>query len=335
MTGTSATTVDPLGNATREQVATIICRMLKLDTTGYNSVRKFSDDLSISSWARPYVYTMRKYGYMNGSGNNMVNPRSNITRAEVVQLLSNITGTYVPKKDKTDSGDTFKSTFSSNFTASRAITLINSVVGNDVIMTENSKNITVENTTIKNRLFVMGKATISLKSSTIGEIYLASGKSTITGIDDNVSMVYVSEDASESTINTYPKQLVLAPGARVKIGSETYENESNIDKVYYGIEVKNDIAAEQNSVSGGPKISGVKFTQSVNNNIHVSNIKLSKGESDIAEVGVIAVNEVQGQDTVQPSISNYTKIVKYSGKDFSSTLEFDVGELTGYRTCLQ
>ena len=329
VTGTSSTTVDPLGKATREQVATIICRMLKLDTTGYNSVRKFSDDLYISSWARPYVYTMRKYGYMNGSGNNMVNPRANITRAEVVQLLNNVAGAYMPKTDITQQGSEFVADFSGNLMTARTLSLSNSTISNDLVLTQSATSLNLSNCKILGRLLVMSKSQISLGKSSIHQLYL-SEKCTVYGLTDNVEELYISEYASESSLDAIPKMLILEPGVRVEIKGVMYENETNNNKVYYGIEIKESIAEEQGFVTGGPRISSYTMTQEIDNTIKVSNIRVIAGDNAIKEIGVVYMKERENEEIILPTYKKNDGKIKYSGNNYSTYLEMSAGRVLGY-----
>ncbi len=87
--GTSDTTFEPTLNITREQLATMLCRMFKKlaisewslkNDSDYEYVleitEKFADDALISDYARASVYFMSRYKVVNGVGNNMFAPQS-------------------------------------------------------------------------------------------------------------------------------------------------------------------------------------------------------------------------------------------------------------------
>lgn len=330
--GTSSTTVNPEGYATREQIATIMCRLLSLDSTGWRNVRKFSDDSSISTWAKDSVYTMRKYSYMNGSGDNKVNPNSNITRAEFVQVMNNIAGSYIPKRDQSGQGTAFKSDFASNLMISRNIELVNSTVARDLILTPASNSISLTNTVVRGRVFAMGRSNIQLSNTTINQLYLKEGKSTVSGITDNISEVYVAQYASESSLDKIPTKLVLESGVRVRIDGTMYENTTNNNKVYYGIDIKADIAAEQGFVVGGPRISNVKMTQGIDNVISVSDARVIANGSTISEIGVVWLNQDSDDDIIIPNYQKRDGIRKYSNTKIDEAISFDVGSISGIRT---
>lgn len=74
-------------NITREETMTILGRVLAASQNTDLSV--FPDGGSVSSWASPYVQTLVALGVVGGS-NGMLNPRAEITRAEIAKLLVEI-----------------------------------------------------------------------------------------------------------------------------------------------------------------------------------------------------------------------------------------------------
>ena len=328
--GTSANTVSPEGFATREQVAVIICRMFNIDTS-YYGYTSFADDAQIGAWAKPSVAAVKRLGYMVGGGGNKFNPKSNITRAELITLINNIANTYMPKSDKTSQGNDFKGSFPTNIVTCRNITLNQSTVGRDLILTQSASSVSLNNTTIMGRLLVMGKANVSLSNSSISQIYLVDGKSTISGISEDINEVYISQYASESTLDNFPVKLVLESGVRVKVAGQMYENESIYTKTYYGDELKADLAAEQGYVVGGPKISGVKFTQTQDNALSVENIKITVGDTRVEEVGVIWLDQEDDEDVVIPTYQNKDGKTVYKSNKIIEPFGFGVGTVKGTR----
>lgn len=93
--GISDTAYDPESPITREQLATMLCRVykrsewpewsLKKDddyTINYSGVAKFNDDNEISDYAKPSVYFMVKYGVLNGIGNHLFAPKNTTSRQQ-------------------------------------------------------------------------------------------------------------------------------------------------------------------------------------------------------------------------------------------------------------
>lgn len=93
--GTSAATYEPLSNINREQLATMLCRVIKkyndpswniaadadyiLNTSG---VALFADDSEISDWAKPSVYFMAKNGIVKGISDTLFAPKNTTNQQE-------------------------------------------------------------------------------------------------------------------------------------------------------------------------------------------------------------------------------------------------------------
>ena len=88
-TGTSETKYEPLSNINREQLATMLCRVIKksVDPTwtietdadysmDISGVQKFKDDADISDWAKPSVYFMSKFGIIKGVSDTHFAPKN-------------------------------------------------------------------------------------------------------------------------------------------------------------------------------------------------------------------------------------------------------------------
>lgn len=327
--GIGNNSVNPRGYATREEVASILCRVFSIDTS-YSGSTGFRDDSSISSWAKPSIYALSKLGYMNGSG-GYVNPKSHITRAEMITLLSNIADTYISKKDIDGVGTTFVSNFPKNVVTARNIELKNAIVGRDLYITQSASTLTLVNSTVRGKVVAMSKATISLNKANIEQIYLLSEKSNITGVDSGVEEVYVSEFASESSLDAIPNKLILEAGVRVKVSNIMYENTSSSTKTYYGIDLKADIADEQGYVVGGPKVSGVKANLDYSNTLTLTGVKITNGNNNIREIGVIWLNATENEDPKNPTYKNNDGKVKYTGA-YTEPFTFNVGKVSGYNT---
>ena len=83
---------NPNANITRQEFFVAIASVLKLDNNAAAStdLSKFSDAGSVAKWALPYTKACVKAGIVSGS-NGMLNPTSNITRAEIVTIVSQVT----------------------------------------------------------------------------------------------------------------------------------------------------------------------------------------------------------------------------------------------------
>ena len=85
--GDSETTVSPNANITREQAFTMLGRVAGLSAQDFDVLAAFKDSTSVSSYAKPYLATLVKNGYVNGYEDKTLRPQRNITRAEAVKTM--------------------------------------------------------------------------------------------------------------------------------------------------------------------------------------------------------------------------------------------------------
>jgi len=81
----------------REQMALILYNYMKYKGITFPEVQSktFTDSSSISSWAADAVYTMTRYGIINGGSNNMFVPRGKAQRASVATIIMNFIKAWV------------------------------------------------------------------------------------------------------------------------------------------------------------------------------------------------------------------------------------------------
>jgi carboxyl-terminal processing protease len=88
--GKSASTFDPKGDITREEIATIVARVLTL--LGYEasddvSLTRYDDADMIATWAKDSVKLMEKEGIMTGVSETAFAPKKQTTRAQAAVIL--------------------------------------------------------------------------------------------------------------------------------------------------------------------------------------------------------------------------------------------------------
>ena len=90
--GTSLSTFSPYDNISREQLATMLYRVIKLaenDKTydfDVNNVRKFYDDSEISAYAKESVYFMAEYGIVKGVDGAHFAPLDTATKEQSILI---------------------------------------------------------------------------------------------------------------------------------------------------------------------------------------------------------------------------------------------------------
>ena len=88
--GRTQTTFAPNDNITREEVATILTKIMKNKDENIDRLNNFHDGNQTSDWAKPYVEGAIKAGYLIGDDQKNINPTKNMTRAEAVTVLSRL-----------------------------------------------------------------------------------------------------------------------------------------------------------------------------------------------------------------------------------------------------
>ena len=89
--GVSSTLFEPERYVTRQEAAKMLSNYMKLDDTNHDKIKKFSDYNQIAEWAKDALEGNVEKGYIQGTDGEILAPKDNMTRAEVVTLLSRVT----------------------------------------------------------------------------------------------------------------------------------------------------------------------------------------------------------------------------------------------------
>ena len=280
----------PNANATREEVACILARAFKIDTSAYNSsYTGFVDDYNVSNWARGSIKAMYKLGYIKGTGNGKFEPKRPITRAEVVAIIDKICDSYYTQvSGVTD--NTFTNNINGNAVVSRSgLTLSRSVISGNLYMTQSCNSIILDLTELKGDMVVLGNnARITVNDGCVlGDLYLY-GKTTIEGAE-SFETIHVDRFATNSSLDEIPKNIVLYPKSSIRVANTELTNDSSTDSISYTEkEIKNLISKDKNTVDGGPEFSKGDITISYDNIVTAKDVALqTSGEADLKEIGII------------------------------------------------
>ncbi len=93
MNGTSATTADPAGELTREQMFVMVGRALGVEPAE-TCDKSFADADQVDSWAVGYINALVNMGVINGVDDSHIAPVSDINRASVMAVMDRMIGTY-------------------------------------------------------------------------------------------------------------------------------------------------------------------------------------------------------------------------------------------------
>ena len=89
--GIGANKFEPEEYITREAAVKMLANYMKIEDKNHDKIKKFSDYNEISDWAKDAFEGNLENGYIQGTDEGKLAPKNNITRAEVVTLLSRVT----------------------------------------------------------------------------------------------------------------------------------------------------------------------------------------------------------------------------------------------------
>lgn len=131
--------LNPENNITREEVFAVLARAFKLSDGNFTALDDFSDNGTVSTWARGTTAALVENKYVNGSDGKL-NPKSYITRAEFAQIMFNMVKTYI------DEPQTLNGNYDGNVIIRISDVTIsrNAKISGSLIICEDCKNIVIE-----------------------------------------------------------------------------------------------------------------------------------------------------------------------------------------------
>ena len=89
--GIGANKFEPEEYITREAAVKMLANYMKIEDKNHDKIKRFPDYNEISDWAKDAFEGNFEKGYIKGTDEGKLAPKNNITRAEVVTLLSRVT----------------------------------------------------------------------------------------------------------------------------------------------------------------------------------------------------------------------------------------------------
>ena len=89
--GIGANKFEPEEYITREAAVKMLANYMKIEDKNHDKIKRFPDYNEISDWARDAFEGNFENGYIKGTDEGKLAPKNNITRAEVVTILSRVT----------------------------------------------------------------------------------------------------------------------------------------------------------------------------------------------------------------------------------------------------
>ncbi len=161
-------TVKPDAKVSRQEVAAMLAKILKLDSTAdINAAGKFNDAAGIPEWSRGAIGAVTASGYMLGYPDGTFQPEKQITRAEAVVALNKARAARVETTDNSvtyDKSGIFgpaggNETVKGNvYITAAGVTLRNVTITGDLLLGESigDGEVTLNNVTVQGQTIIKG-----------------------------------------------------------------------------------------------------------------------------------------------------------------------------------
>jgi hypothetical protein len=300
--------VRPTDNITREDATVMLGRALGIEES--TAALSFADADSVSSYAKGYVTAFAVKGYINGY-NGSFNPKSAISRAEVVTILNNaISGFFNEAKEYTG-------TYAGVVVVNKSgATLKDTVINGDLIIAEGIGNgdVTLDNVKVTGNTIVRGggENSIHIKGGSYTSLIIEKTDDgrvrVVTSSGAAVNAVYV-DDGNDDVILTGSFGNVTM-NADVNVVVDRGSNVATLTVAVSGVTVTNNGSVGTLNVNadgivvGGNKPSVVNVGSSVTKPPVDTNGNPLKGNS-VSTTGGTG-GGVVNQDQAAPSASLFT-----------------------------
>ncbi|MHB8986678.1 MAG: S-layer homology domain-containing protein, partial [Eubacteriales bacterium] len=217
--------LNPEADITRQDAFVVLARALKLTTSDYSSLNKFSDDVRVASYAKPYIAALVAGGYIAGSGGKL-NPEAYITRGEFAQVINNTIKGYIK------AAGTYTEAAAGNLMVNMpGVTLKDLTVSGDLTIGDGvgTGEVTLDNVKVTGRMIVRGGGKNSVRivnNSEIAGTVIVDNKNGEVRIYTDEGVTIQKLEAGEKVIleGNFKEVTVVGDGANVQV-------DGNVEKV--------------------------------------------------------------------------------------------------------
>lgn len=157
---------EPETSITREEVFTVLGRLLCVSGTDETVLEKFSDSDKISEFAKERIIGLVENGYIDGYPDGTMRPLDYITRAEIAQLFHNIFRTYISEPGTVTS----VAVEGSVMVRAKDVDLRNVVINGDLVIADGvgAGDFDLTGVTVNGRILARGgEGTVTFKNVTV------------------------------------------------------------------------------------------------------------------------------------------------------------------------
>ena len=147
----------PEDDIAREQAIVVLARTDCLTSAGNSALARFPDRNQVGAWAADAVSAMVERGYVSGYNDGRLNPKGQITRAEMAQIMCNIF------QSVHDSGE-ITGTYRDTVLVRGAVNIQDAMFESDLILANGlgEKALDLNNVAVKGRLVVWGGSAVNI-----------------------------------------------------------------------------------------------------------------------------------------------------------------------------
>lgn len=229
MQGVSSSQFNPSAPITRQEAAVALVNAYFITEEGSRTI-SFKDKSSIASWAQEQVELLASNGYIGGRPDGNFDPRANITRAEVLSILNNLTSNLITK------AGTYTTIKAGNVVVNTAgVTLKNITIDGDLYLTQgiNHGQITLDNVTVTGNIYVVANNADSINFN----------NSNVEGIVELLTLDETHLKSENSKLNvhiTNENQTVVLEGTFNEVIAAQGSNSSLVDATINKMTLLND-----------------------------------------------------------------------------------------------
>jgi hypothetical protein len=265
-------------NITRGEVARIIGVIFGVEENKLEA-SKFTDSLTLPEELKGVVGGLKKNGYINGYPDGTFRANAEITRAEVVKMLYNISGEIVNA-----SGTINKNRNTNLIVNTREVVLKDIVIGGNLYLTEGigEGNTILDNVVVKGKVIVNGGSnSLSINNSQLNSISINKKQGLVNVVLSNTTVEEVKtvkQVRLELTKGSYIKKVEVRDKASLISAKDTSIDSLSI----VGADVILDSKGTIKSIKSGAQIKANGSTLKTNVEYKVVNGKLEESNPTVA-----------------------------------------------------
>lgn len=302
----NGTKINPTDNVTREQAFAILARALKLTSTDYSVLNKFTDMAQIADFFKGELSALVSAGYVTGN-NNILSPKQNITRAQFAQVMFNVIKAYVNK-----AGTYTTVAQGSVMVNAPGVTLKDVTISGDLIIGDGvgTGDVTLDNVKVTGRTLVRGGGNNSIHvingSTLSGTVIIDNVNNEVRIVTDAGTIIQKIEAGSEIILEGKFGDVVVV-GSETSVELKGEVKNLIVESPYAAINVTGKVDnIEVTKSATRTTITGTGIVKSVE--VNANNVKIGTGNTQIT-VG----NNVTGTKVGETKIEEGTTVVTNPG----------------------